>query len=185
MININLKTKNDFRKFAQKTRNALDIELLSEQLVQKFILTDQYIKAKNILAYYPFKSEIDIKKVFEDETKNWFLPRINGDFRTFKVCNYVIGDNLVKNKWGILEPDKNAPVISHKKLDMVIIPALAIDENKIRLGYGGGFYDRFLPLLDPSCIKLALIADELLFLKLPQERHDKPVDFVLTQTKFF
>ena len=59
------------------------------------------------------------------------------------------------------------------------------DRKNFRLGYGGGFYDRFLPSLSPDCVKIAPVAAELLVEKLPVEGFDIPVDFVVTQNEIF
>ncbi len=55
------------------------------------------------------------------------------------------------------------------------------DKKLFRLGYGGGFYDRFIPQLRLDCVKIAVVAEQLLVEKLPVEKHDIPMDIIVTE----
>ena len=90
--------------------------------------------------------------------------------------------DLKKGAYNIPEPieslrnNKN----SVKKVDVVIVPAVAFSTNGQRIGYGGGYYDRFLERLNKNTKKIGLTYDELLYENLPQEEHDIPVDIIVT-----
>ena len=134
-----MRSKQHLRKWVKEERKKLDLKLISQKLVDKLQYTDEYKQAKNILIYYPLKDEIDLLKLLEDKTKKFYLPRIEGN--ELLCCPYSCGDQLCKSSFKTKEP-LTEPV-NKKIIDLVVVPALAVDKNNYRLGYGGGFYDRF------------------------------------------
>jgi 5-formyltetrahydrofolate cyclo-ligase len=86
------------------------------------------------------------------------------------------------NKFGIPEPHMAVDFVHPVQLDMIIVPLLAFDDNGQRLGYGAGYYDRFLALTRPACIKIGLCFESgHQSTLLPAEPHDIPLDFVVTE----
>ena len=105
------------------------------------------------------------------------MPKISGE--NLLVCSYL-AETMEKNCLGILEPtipDK----LSEKVIDMVILPALMADKCGNRLGYGKGYYDRFLNSLEYSPKKVILLPEELYINKLPVEEHDYKCEIIVTQ----
>ena len=100
-INFRFQTKEEYRQFAKKMRASLDISHISNAICD--ILTSQkfYVSAENILIFYPFGTEINLKKLYTDTGKKWTLPRVENNFKDIVIHKYKIGDDLVKNKWGI------------------------------------------------------------------------------------
>lgn len=102
---------------------------------------------------------------------------------------------LMRNKWGILEPplppvDKKsvsgaagARLVTPETLDVVLVPLLAGDLKGNRLGYGKGFYDRFLHQLRPDARCFGLLYEASLFEKIPAELHDRPLDGFVTEKR--
>ena len=99
------------------------------------------------------------------------LPRIEGD----KLTLHLAEGRLIPNCYGILEPQKEAPLGIPT---LALIPGLAFDTDGNRIGYGKGFYDRLLPQLD--AYKIGIAYEEQLYNKISTEAHDYPVDRVLT-----
>lgn len=97
---------------------------------------------------------------------------------------YIEDDiQLIPNRWGIPEPKMPVTMIYPLEIDMVLVPMLAFDAEGNRLGYGAGYYDKFLELTRPNCIKIGLCFEmgrqaELL----PSEAHDVKLDFVVTES---
>lgn len=149
----------------------LDIKSISHELCVKLRKTDFYQKAKNILIFYPLKYEIDTLELLKED-KNFYLPRVSGD--DINVCPYT--DELTVSSLNIKEPCSNP--VSAQVLDLIIVPALMIDGKNYRLGYGGGFYDRFLAKY-PKIPTVGLIAKELLVEELPHEKYDIPLNWVI------
>lgn len=112
----------------------------SYKLVHKLIETDEYKQAKNIMLFYPIKNEVNLLELLQDNSKTFFLPKIDG--QKLLCCEYKNGDILCESCFKTLEPTSKP--IDKNTIDLVIVPALCCDKNNFRLGYGGGFYDRFL-----------------------------------------
>src|SRR3989338_3616519 len=84
--------------------------------------------------------------------------------------------------FGILEPKESYQrEFNPDKLDIVIVPGIAFDKNGHRIGYGYGYYDRFLKTIRKETLKIGLAYDFQLIEKIPEERHDVPVDIILTE----
>lgn len=173
--------KNELRKKYKEYRNKLNTVLLSQKIKQNLLKLPEYIKAKNILAYYSFGSEVSTLDYFSDTDKNWFLPKIEGE--NLLVCKYE-KEKLVQNQYKIYEPEGLSGE-NPKILDMVIIPAIAADKNGYRLGYGKGFYDRFLKNLDNSVKKVVLVYDDLFVSNIFPENHDVRCSIILTDKEVY
>jgi len=170
--------KTDLRTKAKAIRKALDLPTVSVELTAKLRAQEFYKNAKNIMIYYPKEEEINILELLSDD-KNFYLPRVNGDL--LHVCPYCNGDKLECSAFKVMEPC-SAPVES-KILDLVIVPALMADKHGYRLGYGGGFYDRFLAQ-NPDVLSIVLIPRELFTDSLPVESFDRPVNKVIQAAQF-
>ena len=89
-------------------------------------------------------------------------------------------DRLTRHAYGMLEPDSGCPVIRPQEIRLVLAPGLAFDGNGWRLGYGGGFYDRFLSNFQGRSAGIAYQA--LLLDHIPHAGHDIPVHYLITET---
>ena len=166
--------KQQLRKWAKEERKKLDITTISLKLAQKLKKTDEYINAKNIMIFYPKKDEINLLSLLEDTTKTFYLPKIEKD--NLLCCPYKKGDDLCESCFKTQEPTSEP--IKNSIIDLVIVPALAIDKEGYRLGYGGGFYDRFLAQIDT--LKITCIPKELIVETVFPEQHDMKIDKILT-----
>ena len=173
--------KTELRKLALQKRKELDVNTLSEKIMNNLFFLDEYKKAQNILAYFPLKYEIQTQSCFFDSSKTWFLPRVNGN--DLEICLYE-QENLTKGSFNILEPT-NEKELNLNVLDFVIIPCVAADKNGYRIGYGKGYYDRFLPLLSSHCKKVLLVYSDLLFDDIYPDEFDVSVDVIVTDKEIF
>lgn len=89
---------------------------------------------------------------------------------------------LVPNRWGIPEPKAAVKFLYPIEIDMVLVPMLAFDNQGNRLGYGAGYYDKFLQFTRPNCLKIGLCFENGHLDQLPSEPHDIPLDFVVTES---
>lgn len=165
--------KNDLRKAMKSLRAGLNMEALSEELCEKLVNSDVYYQSKNIMFYYPMKDEVNLLPLLKDKTKNFYLPKVDGN--NLLCCPYCEGDELCLSCFKTKEPvnDSICPSI----LDLIIVPALAVDKNNYRLGYGGGFYDRFLK--DKDVTTVVCVPKELIVETVYPENYDVPIDKVI------
>jgi 5-formyltetrahydrofolate cyclo-ligase len=91
--------------------------------------------------------------------------------------------DFVPGPLSIRQPPEDSPRVAHDEIDAVIVPGSAFDETGARLGYGGGFFDRLLPMLRPDCARIGVAFDEQLVPEVPAEEHDACVDLVVTPTR--
>ena len=166
--------KQQLRNISKEIRSKLNIKSLSQKLVKKLSETNEYKNAKNIMIYYPLPNEINLLALLKDNTKKFFLPKIDG--QNLLCCPYKEGDKTCLSCFKTCEPISEP--CSKNLIDLVIIPALAVDKNNYRLGYGGGFYDRFLN--DFTGLKIVCLPQELVFDTIYPESHDIKADIILT-----
>ncbi len=177
-----MQDKETLRKSAKLLRKTLDIKKISEEILQIFCATDIYKNAKKIALYYPYGSEVDLRKLFDDKTKSFFLPKTN-NIGEMSFCKYNGEENLVKGFGGILEPV--GEVVNPQLIDLMILPCLMADKRGFRLGYGKGCYDRFLSKNKLDCTKTICIPEALFVEKLPTENWDISVDFIVTEHQLY
>ena len=166
--------KQSLRRWAKDKRKELDMEKISSILINKLAETEEYKSSKNIMIFYPMPDEVNLLPLLEDKSKQFFLPRIKG--KELECCPYCSGDELCESEFHTQEPICQA--CSKQNIDLVVVPALACDKQKYRLGYGGGFYDRFLK--DFSGKKIVCISKILTFDTIYPEKHDISMDLVIT-----
>lgn len=107
------------------------------------------------------------------------LPRMLPG-RGMEVRRYDPAVPLVAAGFGLLEPDVSCPLMAKEEIDLVLVPALCYDRYGYRLGFGGGYYDRWLP--DCPGLKVGLCRQKVLQNRVPVEEHDSRVDLLLTET---
>ena len=148
------------------------------------IIQKANIKKPVIGIYYPVNSEVSTKKIMEFLEKKKFtisLPILKNNIE-MEFYKYKIKDPLYINKYGIPEPKKKTKV----KPNILIIPLVAFDKELNRLGYGGGFYDRFLFKMGKNIIiKLGLAFSYQMIKYVPIEKFDRKLDVILTEKEIF
>ena len=169
-----MENKTDLRIWAKSIRKTLDIKQISEVIAEKISNLPKYQHAENIMIFYPLKYEINLLSLM-NSNKKFYLPKVEG--KNLLVCPYKKNDKLELSDFGTKEPCTES--VSPKILDLVIVPALAADKNNFRLGYGGGFYDRFLA--KNNIYSITPVPFKLLLEELPTERQDIPIDLIITE----
>lgn len=175
-----MERKDLLRQNAKIIRKSLDINKISRQITSQIKKNKLYTNATNVMLFYPLKNEIDLLELLKETAKNFYFPIIKDD--DLYAVKYIKEKGFNKGAFSINEPigkiETNLSLI-----DIIIVPALSVDKNGHRLGYGKGFYDRFLQKTNKKTIKIVPIPDKLLVEKLIIEAHDIPVDFVITETQ--
>jgi len=147
------------------------------------LLKKRRIKGKIIGGYYPYNNELDCTQILEKfENKGYIisLPKIKKNFQ-MDFIQWSSKDPLIINKFGIPEPNNN----KIKFPDILLIPLLSFDTELNRVGYGGGFYDRYIQKIKrkkkPLLIGLAHSFQRVK--KISTNKYDKRLDFVVTERK--
>lgn len=169
--------KIELRSIAKSIRKNLNIADISKRIVSNIRDLHEYHFARHIMLFYPLASEVNLLELLEDDDKCFYLPRVNG--KDLECCPYKRGNDLLLSPLNISEPCCEA--VDKSEIDLIFTPALMADRNFYRLGYGGGFYDRFLKNL--NAYKIIPIAEELLIDSLPIENIDVKCDCIVTQKK--
>lgn len=166
--------KTDLRHKAKALRKTLDMAEKSSNLCHLIRNCETYKSSKNVMLFYPLKDELDLTMLLEDN-KNFYLPRVNGE--NLEVCPYKKGDELKKSNLKIYEPVVKSCATA--VLDLVIVPALLVDKSGYRLGYGGGYYDRFLEQ-NKGLKTLCAIPEELVVENIPTDEFDIKMDYIIS-----
>jgi 5-formyltetrahydrofolate cyclo-ligase len=161
-------------------RNGLapgEIARLSKRIHEFVISSKEFKSAKVIGAYYAFGSEVKTDLVLEKAKtlgKKVALPSVEGESLAFYELSS--GKYLVKGRFGIMEPLPYGPV---DRIDLLVVPGIAFDKKGYRLGYGKGYYDKFLAKKEVFSIGLAYSFQ--LLESLPKGKYDKRLDAVATE----
>ena len=174
--------KSQIRKKILKIRKQVIFNNLSINFKHIFsILNKKNIKGKIVGGYYPFNYEIDILEILKKfEKKNYqiSLPKINKKSK-MDFFSWSSSEPLEINEYGIPEP-----ISSEKKFpNILLVPLVAYDDNLNRLGYGSGFYDRYINKIEKykKIIKIWLAFSYQRLKKIPTAEYDKKLDFIMTE----
>lgn len=188
MVSAMTADKKEFRKEMLNLRGRLSDaqrQNCDEKIAFRVLEHPAYLQAKTIFIYYSVGDEISTMEIIDDALrsgKTVCLPRCETE-RQMSACVITSPADLTKETYGIPEPGDHCTVLAPEQLELCIIPALACDRKGHRMGYGGGYYDRFLP--KTTARKMALCAAERFFEVIPYEPHDICCDFVVTENEVY
>ncbi len=133
-----------------------------------------------ILAYMPITGEVDVSSLMEHHPqKKWVLPRIMTEEVHHLVFHPYQPGKVIRHPFGMEEPAPDLPVIPPSEIQLALVPGVAFDRDGWRLGYGGGYFDRFLH--EFSGISLGITYQAVLLDQLPHGEHDVPVEWIVTE----
>ena len=170
-------SKEDIRKSIRQKKKLLSSEdkLQAAELVFKQLFQlEQWKKANRVLVYHSLPDELQtIEYLDKMLSKELFLPKVDGD--TLKIVAYD-KSRLITGAYNILEPDDNNyfPV---EDIELIIIPGVAFDKQKNRLGRGKGYYDKLLS--NTNALKIGICYDFQIIDEIPTNSHDIKMDIVI------
>ena len=168
-----------FRKSALKKRAEItNREEKSAQIAKNLFDIKAYKNASMIFAYMSYRSEADTMPVIEHalaEQKCVAVPRVvllDGEQGSGKMvfCRIMSLDDCVKGTYGILEPKKDCQVVRADENSLILVPGCAFTRDGLRMGYGGGYYDRYLQMYKEA-VTVGYAFEEQLFDAIPSEAH--------------
>ena len=173
--------KSEIRKKIFKIRkhyNYKNLKISLKNILE--VLKKKKINRKVVGGYYPYNYEVDVIKILEKFEKLKYkisLPRIKKESK-MDFFSWSIKDPLTINKYGIPEPTSNKIMYP----SILLVPLLAFDKNFNRIGYGGGFYDRYIKKIkkDKKIITIGLAYSFQRLKKIPTNKYDMKLDFIIT-----
>ena len=193
-------TKKEIRKAVLAERSALDEEtvaLASQVICRRIMDIDAYEEATDLCLYMPMKNEVDVlllAEAAEEAGKRVWVPKVvekstgKGDDKKagVMVFNRFTGlgeEDILTGAYDIRE-SRSGEILEPGEGTLIIMPGAVFTPWKDRIGYGGGFYDRFLEE-HPECRTIAVCYDLQVVDELPVEAHDRKPDYVVCETSVF
>ena len=182
--------KKNFRSDVIKSRSLMDDSIAtkySDEIIKSILSLPSINSSKSIMLYLDFNHEVKTNNLVLELlklNKNVIAPitlQKERELLTHKISN--LDSDITIGAYGIREPNKATPLVPLDSIDAIIVPAVAYDTNGYRLGYGGGFYDRFLDKLNPNCIKIGVAFELQVFDDVPKEPHDAKLDYIITESR--
>ena len=173
--------KTALRKHLLEKRDATSAELRgisSMKIHQNLKQITSFTNSQNIACYFPIGSEIDTRDIMLDilqQDKNLLLPKIVNDNLKFYIVTNL--EKLEKGSFEIMEPKDSCKMA--EKINCVLIPTVGVSKTGIRLGYGKGYYDRFLSSTD--AVKISLTYSKQIVKSIPSDLHDIKIDWIVTE----
>lgn len=144
------------------------------------------INSDYVGSYVDYNFELStnsLNKYLIEKNINICLPKINSQSKEINFFKFSTETKLIKNKYNILEPEVTNEIIFPK---LVLVPLLAFNESGFRLGYGGGFYDKYFSSQEEKdIIKVGLGFSFQKANQIPIESHDQKLDWILTESYLY
>jgi len=157
------------------------MKIVSQQIHKKLRKSKIFKDANKIGAYYPIGSEVltqDIMQEILSSGRELYLPKVVEDEIEFrKITDFSC---LEKGNFDIMEPKDNCAI--ENNLDLLLVPTVGISQEGVRLGYGHGFYDKFLSKNQIETV--SLIYEKQVIKKIPRTEHDIIMNWILTEERF-
>lgn len=185
--------KKILRKTLMKKRNSLsetEIQDSSKILSENLYKLDLFKNSNNIFIFVSYKSEIHTHNIIKysiKHNKNIYIPVVDPKTKTMKASRLRDFSNLEENYMNILEPrDEYIEFVPSDIIDLAIVPGLLFDKSGYRIGYGGGYYDKFFADLKGDVIKLGIGYDfQFTNETIIHSEYDMPVNYFLSEKKFY
>ncbi len=161
------------------TRDILSKDMLEHlsNIIQYRVLSSNEFKMTKIIgAYYPIGSEVKMDKILDYAINNKILalPKIKEGIIFARINDMA---RLAKGKYGILEPIDDDIV----NPDLIIVPGIVFDEQGYRIGYGKGYYDKYLS--KNRCYSIGVAYDFQVLREIPHDMHDIKLDMIITDKR--
>lgn len=184
---MNTSNKNELRQKYRALRDSFGeefIEKVSISICENLTKCQEFQTADTVLLYYPIKSEISPLPLFEiclKMGKNVAFPVCQNENSTLIFRKITTLGELSESTFGILEPGSNCENVKYTQNTLCVVPALAVARDGHRLGYGKGFYDRFLA--DFRGTSIGFSYSSLVLDTIPHDKHDIKLDIIITESE--
>ncbi len=186
--------KNKIRKTVLEVRSLItqaEVYEKSCRIIQTLMGLDEFKNSSMLMCYVDFRNEVSTKGFIEqclEMGKRVAVPLV---YRDKSACKKIVAveifdldGSLEKGTFGILEPKAvDTNFVAPTDFDLIIVPGVAFDGYKNRIGYGAGYYDAFLVEIKDSCKTVGLAFDIQFVDEIPVEKHDVPLDIIVTESR--
>jgi 5-formyltetrahydrofolate cyclo-ligase len=179
--------KAELRKRMRSVRKALPAEARaarSASIVARVTARDEWSAAGTVMLFLPMGAEVDVRPAIESALaagKRVALPRMTPE--GLEIRQWRAGDVPVESgSMQVPEPPESAPLVDPAEVELVVVPALALDERGARIGYGAGYYDHLLPRM-PRARRIAVAFHFQLLAEIPETPGDQRVHVVVTDER--
>jgi len=158
------------------------LKIASDKMQKKLKKIYAFKNAQKIGVYYPIGSEILTQNIIQELISNGqevFLPKVIDEKMEFRRITDF--SSLEKGSFDIMEPKDDCKV--NNSLDVILVPTVGISPSGVRLGYGHGFYDKFLA--EHKTTTISLILEKQIIKNIPKSEHDILMDWVVTEDRMF
>lgn len=180
--------KNTLRKQILEIRNKLsdaDVEHFSEAIFKNLKETDFFRASTHIMIYLDFKHEVKTDPIINYcllKGKKVYVPICIPETHEIAVSRITSLSELQSGHFGIREPfPQHLRLADSKLIELVLVPGVVFDASGNRIGFGAGYYDRFMKRLSPGAVKAALAYSFQVVDKVPSDEYDIPADYIVTE----
>jgi 5-formyltetrahydrofolate cyclo-ligase len=183
--------KADLRKEMLKLRKNMytqNVSSFSNKIISSIMELPEFINSKNIMLYLSFNKEVNTYPLARwclDNGKTVIAPyciQTKREIVPYKITN-LLGD-LTKSTFGVMEPKQDIlEKVNIEDIDLIIVPGVVFDENCNRIGFGAGYYDRFLTKRSKNTTVIGIAYDYQIIDKVPTGEYDVPLDYIITQER--
>ncbi|MCR5653741.1 MAG: 5-formyltetrahydrofolate cyclo-ligase [Ruminococcus sp.] len=186
---MSLKNKSEIRSHYKTVRQNIPLDTKSEmdgRIAELFFGLSEYRECSALLAFVSKSTEVDTERIIRQafsDGKTVAVPRCDvktNTMRFFEIRSFL---DLETGCYGISEPKKNYPELRSFDDSVCIVPGLVYDKERFRVGFGGGYYDRFLS--EYSGVSVGVCYSSCIERILPKDEFDRPVDILITDTTIF
>lgn len=181
--------KSALRNLIRAKKRTLSLEVIKEydeKIFEKFITLDEYKRCTRLFIYFSMQDEAGTHKIIEkaiSDGKKVALP-VCGENHTMKFYQVKGEDIFKKGAYGIPAPDiDTCPEVLPDARTLIAVPGVAFSPDGLRMGRGGGYYDRYLA--DVDCLTVGICYDEFIYDKIPADKYDIRTDRVVTPNNIF
>ncbi len=182
--------KKELRKQMLEKRNRLDAEYrkqADDAIATGFLTSAIYAEGSTLFIYISYSSEVNTHPIIEQalqDGKTVLVPRTCEETRRMDAVEITdFNTQLCPACYGILEPNYDiSRVFPPEQIDLIVVPGVTFDRKGFRIGYGGGYYDKYL-CLATNATTVGFAYEESLWDALEPEVHDRPVHRILTERK--
>jgi 5-formyltetrahydrofolate cyclo-ligase len=159
----------------------------SRAITEHLLALPEFAKVRHVFAYVGFRSEVETLPLIVHCLKKGVTVSVPLTLPAeHRLLPYAVTDpdrDLAPGYCGILEPLPNLPPMDPASIEVVVTPGSVFDARGGRLGYGGGYYDRFLQNAAPQALRIGLAFDLQVVKAVPLKSHDQQLDYLITETR--